>query len=78
MVTRLRESVRRKRLGLWPDMWILHYDSALAHDALRVCEFPAKNSITKMDHPPYAPDLATCDFWLFPKLKKCPEGTKIC
>jgi hypothetical protein len=49
---KLRESVRRKRPGLWPDKWILHHDSAPAHDALRVCEFLAKNSITKMDHPP--------------------------
>jgi transposase len=39
------------------------------HDALRVCEFLAKKSITKMDHPPYSPDLAPCDFWLYPKLK---------
>jgi len=23
-----------------------------------------------MDHPPYSPDLAPCDFWFFPKLKK--------
>jgi len=22
-----------------------------------------------MDHPPYSPDLASCDFWLFPKCK---------
>jgi hypothetical protein len=22
-----------------------------------------------MDHPPYSPDLAPCDFWLFPNLK---------
>jgi hypothetical protein len=39
------------------------------HDALRVREFLAKNSITKMDHPPYSPDLALCEFWLFPKIK---------
>ena len=49
-----------------------------AHDALRVCEFLAKNCITEMDHPPYSPDLVPCNFWLFPKLKKCPERTKIC
>ena len=36
---------------------------------IRFREFLAKNSITKMDHPPYSPDLAPCDFWLFPKLK---------
>jgi transposase len=48
---------------------ILHNDNAPAHDVLRVREFLAKNSITKMDHPPYSSDLAPCDFWLFPKLK---------
>ena len=28
MLTRLRESIRRKRPGLWPDKWILHHDNA--------------------------------------------------
>jgi len=54
--TRLRESVRRKRPGLWPDKWIRHHDNAPAHDALRFHEFLAKNSITKVDHPPYLAD----------------------
>jgi len=58
----LRESVWRKRPGIWPDKWILHHDNAPAHDALRVREFLDKNSNTKMDHPPYSPDLDTCDF----------------
>jgi hypothetical protein len=48
---------------------ILHHDNVPAHDALRGREFLAKNSVTKMDHPPYSPNLAPCDFWLFPKLK---------
>ena len=78
LLKRLRESVRRKRPRLRPDKWILHHDNAPAHDALSVGEFLAKKSITKMDHPPYSPDLAPCDFWLFLKLKKYPEGTKIC
>jgi histone-lysine N-methyltransferase SETMAR len=74
VLTRLRESVRRKRPGLWPDKWILHHDNAPVHDVLRVREFLAKNSITKMDHPPYSHDLAPCDFWLFPKLKNALKG----
>jgi len=53
VLTRLRESVRRKRPGLWTDKWILHHDNTPAHDVLRFCEFLAKNSITKMYHPPY-------------------------
>ena len=27
--------------------------------------------IKTVRHPPYSPDLAPCDFWLFPKLKGC-------
>jgi histone-lysine N-methyltransferase SETMAR len=69
VLTKLRKCVRRKRPGLWPDKWIIQHDNAPAHDALRVREFLAKYSITKRDHPPYSPDLAPCDFWLFPKLK---------
>ena len=76
VLTRLRECVRKKRIGLWPEKWILHHDSAAVHDALRVCEFLAKNSITKMDHLPYSPDLAPCDFWLFPKLKNALKGQR--
>ena len=27
--------------------------------------------INTVRHPPYSPDLALCDFWLFPKLRGC-------
>ena len=27
--------------------------------------------IETVRHPPYSPDLAPCDFWLFPKLRGC-------
>ena len=27
--------------------------------------------IKTVPHPPYSPDLALCDFWLFPKLRGC-------
>jgi len=29
-----------------------------------------------MDHQPYSPDLAPCDFWLFPKLKNALKGQR--
>jgi len=73
VLTRLREYVRRKRPRLWSGNRILHHDNAPAHDALRVREFLAKNPVTKMDHPPYSPDLTPCDLWLFPKLKNAPK-----
>ena len=29
-----------------------------------------------LPHPPYSPDLAICDFWLFPNLKNNLRGVK--
>ena len=31
--------------------------------------------IKSVPYHPYRPDLAPCDFWLFPKLKGCPYET---
>jgi hypothetical protein len=36
---------------------------------LSVKQFLAQKSITEMEHPPYFPDLAPKDFWLFPEIK---------
>ena len=32
-------------------------------------------AIKTVPQPPYSPDLAHCDFWLFPKLKGCRYAT---
>jgi histone-lysine N-methyltransferase SETMAR len=74
ILPKLHEAVHQRRPELWPDAWILHCDNALAHDALTVRELLAKKSIIKLYHPPHSPDLAPCDFWLFPKLKIALKG----
>jgi hypothetical protein len=43
---------------------------------LRVREFLDKKSITKVDHPPYSPDLGLNNFWLYPKLKNALKGQR--
>ncbi|PNF20723.1 hypothetical protein B7P43_G17374 [Cryptotermes secundus] len=35
----------------------------------RLEEFLAKNKMAVVPHPQYLPDLAPCDFFLFPKMK---------
>jgi hypothetical protein len=45
LVTRLRESVRRKNIKVWADNEVLHHANAPVHDALGVPEFLAKKSI---------------------------------
>ncbi|XP_018355926.1 PREDICTED: putative uncharacterized protein FLJ37770 [Trachymyrmex septentrionalis] len=42
--------------------------------SLLVSSFLAKNNTIIMPQPPYSPDLAPCDFFLFPKLKRPMKG----
>jgi len=67
---RLRDRVHHVRPELWEERrWILHQDNAPAHSALIVHEFLARNSITVLEHPPYSPNLAPCDFFLVPQMQ---------
>lgn len=75
VLEKLRERVRKKRPELWKNGWILHQDNAPAHNALSVKQFLASKNITVLEHPPYSPDLAPCDFFLFPKIKSALKGT---
>ena len=76
VLARLSDRVRRCRRGLWSDAaWLLHHDNAPAHTAISVRQFLTKRQITTLDHPPYSPDLAPSDFWLFPRLKTVLKGT---
>lgn len=47
----------------------LHHDNAPPHRSKKVAAFITQNDIQCIRHPPYSPDLAPCDFWLFPVLK---------
>jgi len=49
--------------------WFLHHDNAPAHPSVLVKDFLAKNNVTTLEHPPYSPDLAAADFYLFPGMK---------
>ena len=50
--------------------WFLHHDNAPSLIALVLRDHFAKNSTHIVPQPPSSPDLAPCDFWLFPKLKR--------
>ena len=54
---------------------ILH-DNASAHKTRAVTQYLSENRISILPHPAYSPDLAPCDFWLFPKLKELLAGNK--
>ncbi|UYV67099.1 hypothetical protein LAZ67_4003889 [Cordylochernes scorpioides] len=78
VLRRLREAIRQKRPVLWRSKsWILHHDNAPAHTALKISMFLQDHSTSVFTQPPYSPDLAPCDFFLFGKLKKKVKGSEI-
>ena len=77
ILRRLMRSVREKKRELWETKsWLLHHDNVSAHNALSKRQFLAENNIAVLEQPPYSPDLAPCDFFLFPKLKGVIKGTR--
>ncbi|UYV80237.1 hypothetical protein LAZ67_18002121 [Cordylochernes scorpioides] len=56
--------------------WLLHHDNAPAHTSLLVRDFLAKINTLMIPQLPYSPDLAPCDLFLFPKLKRPMKGRR--
>ena len=70
VLARLRDAVRKKRPELWENQtWMLHNDNAPAHASLHIRSYLAKYQTSVVPHPPYSPELAPADFFLFPNLK---------
>ena len=51
--------------------WHFHQDNAPVHNSILVTGYLTKMDIKTVPHPLNSPDLAPCDFWLFPKLRSC-------
>ena len=48
---------------------LLHHDNASTHTAAVTLDFLAANDIQLVTRPPYSPDLAPCDWFLFHSVK---------
>ena len=67
-----RKRFRWKRPALFKSgQWHFQQDNAPVHNSILVTDYLTKMSIKTVPQPPYSPDLAPCDFWLFPKLRGC-------
>jgi len=70
VIARLRDAVRTNRPELWENQtWMLHHDNAPAHASLLIRIYLAKHQASVVPHPPYSPDLAPAEFFLFSKIK---------
>ena len=68
---------RFRRLQLWATgAWQLYHHGVPAHASRLMQSSLAKHQITQLTQLPYSPDLAPCNFWLFPKLKLPLKGKR--
>ena len=67
-----RKRFRRKMPTLFKSaQWHFHQDNAPVHYSILVTDYLTKMGIKTSPYRPYSPDLAPCDFWLFPKVRGC-------
>ena len=72
LLREFKKRFRRKRPALLkPSQWYFRQDNAPVHNSIIVTDYSTKMGINTVPQPPYSPDLATCDFWLFSKLRGC-------
>ena len=57
--------------------WLLHWDNCPVHKSHRVKEDMDQRGFKVIEHPPYSPDLALADFFLFPEVKSSIAGNTL-
>lgn len=78
IVHQLRDAIKEKRRGKLTKGVLLLHDNAPVHTAHIAKAAIAECGFGTITHPPYSPDLAPSDFFLFPNLKKDLRGNRFC
>lgn len=64
------DEVKRQRPSSGLRGILLLHDNARPHVSKMTRSFIEEQGVTEIDHPPYSPDLAPCDYWLFDYIKQ--------
>jgi histone-lysine N-methyltransferase SETMAR len=74
VLKRLRDAVRRKRPHKWSSgTWLVHRAMPRGPECQGIL---GQAQQPRVPHPPFSPDLAPCDFFIFPKLKNTLKGKR--
>lgn len=76
LLDRLNEAIKIKRPHLAKKKIIFHQDNAPAHTSMIAMAKLHELRYELLPHPPYSPDLAPSDYFLFPNLKRWLQGKK--
>lgn len=74
ILNKLRDEIKKKRRGKLTKGVVILHDNAPVHTARIAMSAMASCGFEQIDHPPYSPDLAPSDYFLFPNLKKDIRG----
>ena len=75
-LAKLRSTLAKKRRGKLQEGILLLHDNSPAHRSMIAVHTSMKCGFKILPHPPYSPDLAPSDFFLFPSLKKHLKGQR--
>lgn len=75
-IKKVRQEIRENRRGKLAKVVLFHQDNAPAHKSRVAMTAIQDAGFQLMEHPPYSPDLAPSDFYLFPRLKEHLRGYK--
>jgi len=73
-IRKLRRAIPEKRRGKLTKKVLLLHDNAPTHTAGPAVQALCESGFAELSHPPYSPDLAPSDYYLFKHLKKDLRG----
>lgn len=76
VLRKLHVALAKKRPGKLHQRILFHHDNAPAHSCKTSRAVLREFRWELLSHPPYSPDLASSDFFLFPKLKEQIKGVR--
>src|ERR1700712_1634247 len=76
LLDRFDAAFKEKRTFPYRTKLLFHHDNAPAHSSAVATAKLVNLGYELLPHPPYSPDLAPCDFFLFPNMKKWLGGKR--
>uniref|UniRef100_A0A3Q0RMV0 Tc1-like transposase DDE domain-containing protein n=1 Tax=Amphilophus citrinellus TaxID=61819 RepID=A0A3Q0RMV0_AMPCI len=70
LLKQLQKAIKSKRHGKLTKGVLFHQDNAPPHKSMVAMAAVRNCSFELVDHPPYSPNLAPSDYFLFPSMKK--------
>ena len=74
---RLKDEIAEKRPHLKKKKVLFHQDNAPCHKSMKTMAKFNELGLELLPHPPYSPDLAPSDYFLFSDLKRMPAGKNL-